>query len=110
PIPLGQLGPRSTSSNRMDVVLQSLTPKYGIGRTHPKTAARHGCIAMLLLSPVKNGGITSGLRGLCQGCRSEWRGPCHGDFSFVSVRVKAWATFRPDGERFIAVAGQVPGR
>src|SRR5690606_33938256 len=42
----------------MDVVLQSRTPKYGIGRIHPKTAAGHGRIALLLLSTVKNGGIT----------------------------------------------------
>src|SRR5690554_6512334 len=42
----------------MDVVLQSRTPKYGIWRIHPKTAAGHGCIALLLLGTVKNGGIT----------------------------------------------------
>src|SRR5690606_34531965 len=58
PIPLGYLRSRSASGNRMDVVLQSRTSKYGIGRIHPKTAAGHGCIALLLLSTVKNGGIT----------------------------------------------------
>lgn len=53
----------------MDVVLQSRTPKYGIGRIHPKTAAGHGCIALLLLGTVKNGGITVGLfaHGSCGG-------------------------------------------
>src|SRR5690606_9958095 len=59
PIPLGYLRSRSASGNRMDVVLQSRTSKYGIGRIHPKTAAGHGCIALLLLSTVKNGGITN---------------------------------------------------
>src|SRR5690606_7877121 len=58
PIPLGYLRSRSASGNRMDVVLQSRTSKYGIGRIHPKTAAGHGCITLLLLSTVKNGGIT----------------------------------------------------
>src|SRR5690606_11798649 len=61
PIPLGYLRSRSASGNRMDVVLQSRTSKYGIGRIHPKTAAGHGCIALLLLSTVKNGGITVGI-------------------------------------------------
>jgi hypothetical protein len=42
----------------MDVVLQSRTPKYGLGRHHPKTAAGHGRIAFLLPAIAKNEGIT----------------------------------------------------
>src|SRR5690606_7004002 len=42
----------------MDMVLQSRTPKYGLGRHHPKTAAGHGRVAFLLLAIAKNGGIT----------------------------------------------------
>lgn len=43
----------------MDVALQPRAPEHGLGRIHPKTAAGHGCIALLLLSTVKNGGITA---------------------------------------------------
>src|SRR5690606_12829404 len=59
PVSLGQPRSRSAGGNRLDVVLQSRAPKYGIGRNHPKTAAGHGCIALLLLGTVKNGVITS---------------------------------------------------
>src|SRR5690606_36474510 len=58
PVPLGQSGPCSTGCHAVDVVLQSRTPKHGIGRHHPKTAAGHGRIAFLLLAIAKNGGIT----------------------------------------------------
>jgi len=42
----------------VDVVLQSRAPKYGSGRIYPKTAARHGRVAFLLLAIAINGGIT----------------------------------------------------
>src|SRR5690606_23317967 len=80
PIPLGYLRSRSASGNRMDVVLQSRTSKYGIGRIHPKTAAGHGRIALLLLSTVKNGGITVPLL---------WARAAHSD------RSRASATWEP---------------
>ena len=41
----------------MGVALQSRTSKYGIGRLYTEKAVGHGRIA-LLLTPVKNGGIT----------------------------------------------------
>src|SRR5690606_33786589 len=62
PVSLGQPRSRSAGGNRLDVVLQSRAPKYGIGRNHPKTAAGHGCIALLLLGTVKNGVITAPLQ------------------------------------------------
>src|SRR5690606_24594798 len=49
---------RSACRHRVDVVLQSRTPKYGLGRHHPQTAVGHGRIALLLPHAVKNGGIT----------------------------------------------------
>src|SRR5690606_596865 len=80
PIPLGYLRSRSASGNRMDVVLQSRTSKYGIGRIHPKTAAGHGCIALLLLSTVKNGGITLQHQMAAAHDRQEGRALPEGDF------------------------------
>src|SRR5690606_29320091 len=58
PIPLGYPRGCPAGGDRMDVVLQQRAPKYGIGWHHSKTAAGHSCIALLLLSTVKNGGIT----------------------------------------------------
>src|SRR5690606_3867454 len=58
PISLGRHRSRSACRHRVDVVLQSRMPKYGPGRHHPQTAVGHGRIALLLLSTVKNGGIT----------------------------------------------------
>jgi hypothetical protein len=42
----------------MDVVLQSRPPKYGPGRFQPNAALGHGCLTVLLLGPLENGGIT----------------------------------------------------
>src|SRR5690606_8796437 len=58
PISLGRSGSGPTRSDAMDVVLQSRTPKYGLGRYHPQTAAGHGCVTFLLLAIAKNGGFT----------------------------------------------------
>src|SRR5690625_5136993 len=77
PIPLGQSGSCSAGGNRLDVVLQLRRPKYGIGRNHPKTAARHGCIALLLLSTVKNGGITTPSHALINRGRQAVLGTCN---------------------------------
>ncbi|MCK6407427.1 MAG: hypothetical protein L6Q60_15625, partial [Rhodocyclaceae bacterium] len=43
--------------DQLALALQSRTPQYGLGRYHPKAAAGHGRIALLLAAP-KNGGIT----------------------------------------------------
>src|SRR5690606_13942197 len=48
----------TTRRHAVDVVLQSRAPKYGSGRIYPKTAARHGRVAFLLLAIAINGGIT----------------------------------------------------
>jgi hypothetical protein len=40
------------------VALQSRTPKYGLGRHYPESAAGH-CRLTLLQTAVKNGGITN---------------------------------------------------
>src|SRR5690606_19942408 len=58
PISLGRSGPCTTRRHAVDVVLQSRAPKYGSGRIYPKTAARHGRVAFLLLAIAINGGIT----------------------------------------------------
>src|SRR5690606_27944102 len=58
PISLGRSGPCTTRRHAVDVVLQSRAPKYGSGRICPKTAARHGRVAFLLLAIAINGGIT----------------------------------------------------
>ncbi len=42
----------------MDVEIKSRPPEYGLGRHHPQAATGHGCITVLLLASVKNGGIT----------------------------------------------------
>src|SRR5690606_11846916 len=56
PISLGRSGPCTTRRHAVDVVLQSRAPKYGSGRIYPKTAARHGRVAFLLLAIAINGG------------------------------------------------------
>ena len=54
---LGQSGRGAGIRNPLDVDVQSRTPKYGLGWHYPETAAGHGRMT-LLLTPVKNGGIT----------------------------------------------------
>lgn len=44
--------------NPVDVEIQSRPPEYGLGRHHPQAATGHGCITVLLLASVQNGGIT----------------------------------------------------
>jgi len=70
PISLGRSGPCTTRRHAVDVVLQSRAPKYGSGRIYPKTAARHGRVAFLLLAIAINGGITK-LRGALPDPRSH---------------------------------------
>ncbi|QHS11419.1 aminopeptidase [Sinimarinibacterium sp. NLF-5-8] len=55
---MGRSGSDPVRSDTVDVVLQSRTPKYGLGRHYPKTAAGHGRVACLLLVIAKKGGIT----------------------------------------------------
>src|SRR5690554_6556803 len=74
----------------MDVVLQSRTSKYGIGRIHPKTAAGHGCIALLLLSTVKNGGITLAQRK--REFESRWVRVVVSDSDVIDVTFDKWRT------------------
>ncbi|MBN4658869.1 hypothetical protein H4F44_24045, partial [Escherichia coli] len=47
----------------MDVALQPRAPEHGLGRHHPKTAAGHGRIA-LLLGALDFGGITGAVSKL----------------------------------------------
>lgn len=44
--------------NPVDVEIQSRPPEYGPGRHHPQAATGHGCVTVLLLASVQNGGIT----------------------------------------------------
>lgn len=55
------------------LALQSRAPQHGLGRHHPKAAAGHGRIALLLVAP-KNGGITTGV-GSGNGRKRPGRGP-----------------------------------
>jgi hypothetical protein len=42
----------------MDLILQSRPPAHGLGWIDPEPALGQGCITLLLLTSVENGGIT----------------------------------------------------
>ena len=48
----------------MDVVLQSRPPEYGPVRFHPKAASGQGCVTVLLLPAMENGGPTLGWKAV----------------------------------------------
>lgn len=56
---LGRSAGGSNVRHPVDVEIQSRPPEYGPWRHHPQAATAHGCITVLLLTSVENGGITT---------------------------------------------------
>ena len=85
---LGRFAGGADVRHPVDVEIQSRPPKHGLGRHHPQAATGHGCITVLLLASVQNGGITA------------QKTACNSPLFTQQQRVKA--TERVHGVHFVA--------